>query len=267
MACCCSLRINVIYYYHCSGCSAILINIVLSIVRTMWIMLWSYALTCNTRSSLRINLDTSVYTFSSKSSRCASHAQFSISFSFSTFLSRFFIRLFFSFQFFCLFSTLFSPCYSSSRQQLSQGHTVLYEELGKVVEVQPLNLADYAQEKVYTKVKRAVDPKHHLRVIDETNCFSLAKLFSNYTPDYARDLVNIWFSAAVNPAGLPYGTAVHHVDDEKFFKDACHMVMLNGRYKYRLLKVVRDGDHLECPAESFCMRYVLCIDEKHSTSA
>lgn len=164
---------------------------------------------------------------------------------------------------------------SYSRQQFSQGHTSRFDDIGKTVAVQPLNLANSARDEVYATVNRIVHPNHALRDIDEAHWRSLIQSFCNYTLYYTRGLLVVYFWAAVNPAanvmncrvvhrtsGATYATAVYHVDEKKVLKYDCCMFMLDGLRRRHSVELVRDEDHLAWAPELLCIRYVFHIEWK-----
>lgn len=157
--------------------------------------------------------------------------------------------------------------HASSCQWVPQDHPSISDDIGKKVQKQPLNLADYTYGEVYSRVDQTVDPSHPLCDIDKTHCSTLAELFCNYTFRCMRELVTIYFSAALTPAGLSHAVAVHPVDCDKVLKEDCHMVMLSGRHWRHLVRMVSDVDHLAWAAEPLRMRYAFRIDGKSITPA
>lgn len=89
---------------------------------------------------------------------------------------------------------------SSFRQQLLQGHPAMSDDIGKTVEVQSFNFADYADDDVYASVDQILEPNHSLGVIDEAYCSVLAQSFRHHASDYVLCLLTVYLSAAVNPA-------------------------------------------------------------------
>lgn len=60
--------------------------------------------------------------------------------------------------------------YLPARPQFLQGHLSMSDDIVKTVEVQPLNLADDAHEKVYARVDQFAAPKKALSNIDKARC-------------------------------------------------------------------------------------------------
>lgn len=58
--------------------------------------------------------------------------------------------------------------------------------IGKVVEVQPLNVVNDANQKVYAMANQIVDPNHCLRDIYGMHCRALTNDSYNYISNYAR---------------------------------------------------------------------------------
>lgn len=79
--------------------------------------------------------------------------------------------------------------------------------------------------------------------------------------------MNVYFSAAVNPAGETYATDLYHVDDKKVVSVDYRMVMLDGWPRRLAVYLLRDEDHLVWAAKLLCMLYALCIGGKPITAA
>lgn len=62
----------------------------------------------------------------------------------------------------------------SSREQNSHSHQSIYDRFRMAVEVQVLNLADYADNDANASFDRILAPIHIFRDIDESYCCALA---------------------------------------------------------------------------------------------
>lgn len=76
-----------------------------------------------------------------------------------------------------------------------------------------------------------VDSNNTLRNIYESNCSALEKSLQNYSWDFMRGLMTVYFSSTVNPESATYATAVHNVNEMKFLKDSYCIVMFDGRHQ------------------------------------
>lgn len=86
------------------------------------------------------------------------------------------------------------------------------DDIVKIVQMQTLNVIDYAYEKVYAKVHQITNSDHSLHDIQEAHCRTLAQSLCTCTLDHDRDIMLVYFSAAVNQAGATNATAVNYVD-------------------------------------------------------
>lgn len=128
--------------------------------------------------------------------------------------------------------------------------------------MQPLNLANYAHEKVYATVDQIVD---HNRPLDDKckeRCHSLAQSFIYYTFEYACSLMDFLFTVEVNPAGVTYAITVNHANSKKVLKDDYHTLMLDGRHGRRSVEMVSDEAHLVLAPELLRMQHLFRITGK-----
>lgn len=136
----------------------------------------------------------------------------------------------------------------------------MLDDIGKADEGQSLNLADYAHEEVSDRVDQILDPNDSLRDVDKLHCRALAQSFCDYAFEYARGLMTIYISAAVNAAGAMYATTVRHLDGKNISNDDFRKVMLDGRPRRLSVELVRDGHHLKWAAEPFRAWYTFHIN-------
>lgn len=129
-------------------------------------------------------------------------------------------------------------------QHFLQGLLLPTNDIGKAVEMQPLNLFDYPYDMSSTRIGQSVDPSRTLQDIYEMHCRALAQSVCNYLICFARIFMTVYLSAPFYPADETYASADSHVGCVKALKYNCHTVMLDGRYRRCLMELVRYADHL-----------------------
>lgn len=87
------------------------------------------------------------------------------------------------------------------RRQFLRVYLSVTDDNGKIVEMQPINLLDYTYEGGYARVDQVVNGNLAWQNIDQTHCGALAQLFCYYQFGYERDLLTVYSSAKVSPAG------------------------------------------------------------------
>lgn len=123
------------------------------------------------------------------------------------------------------------------------------DAIGKIVEVQPLIVVDYAHNQVYSRIDQIIDLIYSLRDIDEIHSLAPTKAFCNYMFAYARGLRTVYFSAAASQAYSMYVTAVNHDYEDRLLRDDRRIVMGNGRHRGHLVELVRGEDRLDWAAK------------------
>lgn len=115
-----------------------------------------------------------------------------------------------------------------SAQNFFANYPSISDEVEKAVRVHPLNIANYPREQFYL--------------------------------NHESSIVTLYASSIVMSKVATYQTAVHNVDCIKLLKDNYCMLMTDGRYLYRFVKMI-EGDYcVECFAEPLRMRYAIWAD-------
>lgn len=81
---------------------------------------------------------------------------------------------------------------STGRLEFFTSHCSLSSEIGKFVQVHPLNLDHHLYEDIYSMVDQFADLDSALRKIDDSNCYELALSFCSYGYDYTVVLTNVY---------------------------------------------------------------------------
>lgn len=139
-----------------------------------------------------------------------------------------------------------------SLQLFSHDHPLISHDFRTKVGVQPLYLTYYAHEEVYN---RSIRPSTKI-------CNALDLYFYHHTFDCAHGIMNVYFSAAVYPAGVWSATVVHHLDGKKVPKDDCCMVMIDNGHLHHSLKTVRGAEPLAWAAVPLRIQYAFHIHRK-----
>lgn len=83
-------------------------------------------------------------------------------------------------------------------------------KIGKAIQGHAVNLEQFWHDKIYDKVDQILSPIKPLYEIDEAHCGALWKPCRNYRLDCVHGRIKIYVSAAVNPIGTAYASAVHN---------------------------------------------------------
>lgn len=122
-----------------------------------------------------------------------------------------------------------------------------------VVQAPCWNPDHYLHEEIYRKVDQVVNMDKPLNDINESQFRALSKSFCNCNYDHARRMMTVYNSFTVKANGTTYVTAVHNVEGLKLLKAGYCMVMLDGRYQRRYIKMERDKNCVEWVMEPLRM--------------
>lgn len=86
---------------------------------------------------------------------------------------------------------------NTSPQNVSESRPFMSDDIGKIVQIHPLNLDHYLLEDIYAKVDQIGDPNKSLHDIHETICCALAESFCNYNYGYVRGMITVYESSTV----------------------------------------------------------------------
>lgn len=152
-------------------------------------------------------------------------------------------------------------------QKSSDDCLSMSDDIGKVSQVDCLNLCHYLQGDIYARVHHIMDHGNLLRDIDEACCRALHWLLRNENHDHHHWMMTVYVSPTVKPRGAAYVTAGHNVDGTKVLKDGFCMAMQHGRHWHRSFEKIKDKDAMEWATERLFMRYPFQADGKHILQA
>lgn len=96
-----------------------------------------------------------------------------------------------------------------SVQLFSESYPSVYNDMKGFKHMDPLNIGNHEHEGIYVKVNQIAVLSNPLLHIYEGYCHALVNSFRNYSYDYARGIMTLYFISIVNQQGATYATAVH----------------------------------------------------------
>lgn len=84
---------------------------------------------------------------------------------------------------------------------------------------------------MHASTDKVLNPSILLCENQEAHCYTLAESFRNYNYNYARGIMTVYVSTAVNREGATYVNAVTTVDDVQVLKEAQYLVVLDGLHR------------------------------------
>lgn len=118
------------------------------------------------------------------------------------------------------------------------------DDIGWEVNSEPMDLVDYAHDDFYDTFDQIVDPNISLPNKHEAHRRALVRSSCHYSFQYARGLMAVYSSVAVNTAGATYATVCHHISAKSSLNDNCHTVLLDSRNECRSVQLVRGDDQM-----------------------
>lgn len=153
-----------------------------------------------------------------------------------------------------------------SVQQSYESYLSMYGNIGRSVQVHPLNLDQCHREKVYARVDQIFDPNNLLQNIEEAHCRALAEFFYNYDYDGVGNKLTVYFLSIANPEGFTYATAVHirwREDVERLLMHANARLLSSAL----ILKFSQNENGLEWALVPVSMCYFFCQRRGHFASS